>query len=115
MLRAIFGLLGLLIVLAIVSKLGATQLSALGLSGRTATRAVNQGEETKAVTDAVMGRAGGTGGAATIAVPGGMPGATPAGVEGTVPYQAQTIQNNVRDATKAALEKGVDRSNAAQP
>jgi type II secretory pathway pseudopilin PulG len=118
MLRAIFGLLGLLIVLAIVSKLGATQLSALGLSGRTATRAANQGEETKAVTDAVMGRAGvagGTGGAATIAVPGGMPGAAPAGVEGTVPYQAQTIQNNVRDATKAALEKGVDRSNAALP
>jgi len=115
MLRAVFGLVGLLIVLAIVSKLGATQLSALGLTGRTATRAASQGAETKAVTDAVMGRAGGTGGAATIAVPGGMAGAMPAAAEGTVPFQAQTMQNNVRDATNAALQKGVERSNASQP
>ena len=115
MLKAIFGFLGLLIVLAIVGKLGQTQLAALGLTGRTATRAAGQGEEAKAVTNAVMGRAGGTGGAATIAVPGGMAGAAPGAIEGTVPYQAQTIQNNVREATKAALEKGVDRSNAAQP
>jgi type II secretory pathway pseudopilin PulG len=114
MLRAIFGLVGLLIVLAIVSKLGSTQLSALGLTGRTATRAVEQGAETKAVTDAVMGR-GGTGGAATIAVPGGVPGATPAVVEATVPMQAQSIQNNVRDATNAALQKGAERNNQAQP
>jgi hypothetical protein len=118
MLRAIFGLVGLLIVLAIVSKLGATQLSALGLTGATATRVVNQGEEAKAVTNAVMGRAGavgGSGGAATVAVPGGMPGAMPAGAEGTVPIQAQAMQNNVRDATNAALQKGVERSNASQP
>jgi hypothetical protein len=44
-----------------------------------------------------------------------MAGAAPAVVEGTVPMQAQAIQNNVRDATNAALQKGVDRSNNAQP
>jgi hypothetical protein len=44
-----------------------------------------------------------------------MAGATPAIVEGTVPMQAQAIQSNVRDATNAALQRGVDRSNNAQP
>ena len=110
--RMIFGLMSVLIVLAIISTLGKTQLEAYGLAKRTTTRAVEQGAETKAVTDAVMGRA--RDGAATIAVPGGMPGATPAMVEGTVPMQAQSIQNNVRDATNAALQKGVDRSAAGQ-
>jgi hypothetical protein len=70
----------------------------------------------KAVTDAVMGRA--RDGAATVAIPGAMGGmadASPAIVEGTVPMQVQSIQNNVRNATNAALQKGVDRSNGAQP
>ena len=112
--RIVFGLMSLLIVLAIVGTLGKKQLQALGQIG-TSTRAPTD-PEGKAVTDAVMGRA--REGAATVAVPGGfggMAGATPAMVEGTVPLQAQAIQNNVRDATNAALQKGVDRSNAAQP
>jgi hypothetical protein len=106
--RMIFGVLSLLVVLAIIGTVGKKQLEALGLTGRTATRAVQQGAETKAVTDAVMGRS--RDGAATVAVPGGMPGATPAVVEGTVPMQAQAIQNNVRDAANAALQKGAERS-----
>ena len=113
--RLIFGVMSLLIALVIVGTLGKKQLHALGQIGTTATRAPADAEG-KAVTDAVMGRA--RDGAATVAVPGGMggmAGATPAIVEGTVPMQAQAIQNNMRDATNAALQKGVDRSNAAQP
>jgi hypothetical protein len=110
--RLIFGVMSLLIVLAMVGTLGKNQLQALGRIGTTTTR-VPTDSDAKAVTDAVMGRA--RDGAATVAVPGGMPGATPAVVEGTVPMQAQAIQNNVRDATNAALQRGVDRSNNAQP
>jgi hypothetical protein len=111
--RMIFGVMALLIVLAVVGTLGKTQLSALGLTGTAKTRAVHQGAETQAVTNQVMG--GARSGAATVAVPGGMPGAAPAVVEGTVPMQAQAIQHNVRDAANAAIQKGVERSNAAQP
>ena len=113
--RMIFGVMSLLIVLVIVGAIGKKQLQALGQIGTTATR-VPADAEGKAVTDAVMGRA--RDGAATAAVPGGMggmAGATPAIVEGTVPMQAQAIQNNMRDATNAALQKGVDRNNAGQP
>ncbi len=41
MLKAIFGLLGLLVVLAIVSSLAKTQLGALSQLGQSTTRAVN--------------------------------------------------------------------------
>jgi predicted lipid-binding transport protein (Tim44 family) len=114
--RLIFGFVALLIVLAVIGTLGKTQLSVLGLTGSATTRSANQGTETKAVTDAVMGRA--RDGAATIAVPGdmgGMAGAAPAVADVTVPMQAQAIQNRVRDQTNAALQKGADRSNASQP
>jgi hypothetical protein len=113
--RMIFGVMSLLIVLAIVGTLAKKQLQALGQMGNTSTRTPTD-PAAKAVTDAVMGRA--RDGAATVAVPGGMggmAGASPAIVEGTVPMQAQAIQNNVRDATNAALQKGVERNNAAQP
>jgi hypothetical protein len=111
--RMIFGVMALLIVLAAIGMLSKTQLSALGLAGSATSRAQNQGAEAQQVTNAVMGRA--RDGAATVAVPGGVPGATPAVVEATVPMQAQSIQNNVRDATNAALQKGADRSNAVLP
>jgi len=113
--RMIFGLMSLVIVLAIVGTLAKKQLQALGQIGTTTTRAPTD-NDAKAVTDAVMGRA--RDGAATVSVPGdmgGMAGAAPAVVEGTVPMQARAIQNNVRDATNAALQKGVERSNGAQP
>jgi hypothetical protein len=113
--RMIFGLMSLVIALAIVGTLGKKQLQALGQIGTTTTRMPTD-NDAKAVTDAVMGRA--RDGAATVSVPGdmgGMAGASPAIVEGTVPMQARAIQNNIRDATNAALQKGVERSNAAQP
>ena len=115
LMRIIFGLMTLLLALAIVGSLAKNQLQALGQIGTTSTRAPTDAES-KAVTDAVMGRT--RDGAATVAVPGGMggmAGATPAIVEGTVPMQAQAIQSNVRDATNAALQKGVERNNSAQP
>ena len=112
--RMIFGVMSLLIVLAIVGTLGKKQLQALGQIG-SSTRAPSD-PAAAAVTDAVMGRA--RDGAATVAVPGAMGGmadAAPAIVEGTVSMQSQAIQNNVRNATNAALQKGVERSNGAQP
>jgi hypothetical protein len=112
--RLIFGVLSLLIVLAIIGTVGKKQLEAAGLVRDATTRSVGQGAETKAVTDAVMGHAR-VGGAATVAVPGGMPGAEAAVVDTTVAGQARSIQNNVRDATNAALQKGADRNNAVQP
>lgn len=113
--RIVLGLMTLLLALAIVGSLAKNQLQALGQIGTTSTRTPTDAEA-KAVTDAVMGRT--RDGAATAAVPGGlggMAGATPAMVEAAVPMQAQSIQNNVRDATNAALQKGVERSNTAQP
>ena len=113
--RMIFGVMSLLIALAVVGTLAKTQLKALGQIGTSATRTAAD-PAAKAVTDAVMGRA--RDGAATVAVPGAMGGmadAAPAVVEGTVPMQVQSIQNNVRNATEAALQKGVERNNGAQP
>ncbi|HET9822687.1 MAG TPA: hypothetical protein VFQ16_12760 [Burkholderiaceae bacterium] len=111
--RLIFGVLSLLIVVAIIGSVAKKQLDATGVIGRTTTRAAAQGSDAQAVTDAVMGRAR-EGGAAAVAVPGGMPAAAPAAVEGTVPMQAQAIQNNVRDATNAALQQGAAQRAAAQ-
>jgi hypothetical protein len=109
-LRLIFGIMSLLIVLAIVGTLGKKQFEALGLTGNstTAQRAAAQGAETKAVTDAVMGRA--RDGGASIAVPGGVPGAVAAPVEGTLPQVSRGIQENVRNAAGAALQQGANRS-----
>ena len=79
--RVVFGVMSLLVVLAIVGTLGKKQFEALGLSGQTATRAA------------------------------GLPGATGVPVEGTtMPAQAKTIQNNVRDAAAAAMQQGADRA-----
>ena len=110
--RMIFGLMSLLIVLAVVGTLGKKQLQGLGQIGTTTTRTPSD-PDAKAVTDAVMGRA--RDGGPTAAVPGGVPGATAAAVEGSVPMQARAIQNNVRDAANAALQKGADRNNGSQP
>jgi apolipoprotein N-acyltransferase len=78
--RLVFGVMSLLVVLAIVGTLGKKQFEALGLSGQNAAR---------------------------VATP---PGAAAAPVEGTVPQQAKAIQNNVRDAAAAALQQGADRA-----
>lgn len=78
--RLIFGVMSLLVVLAIVGTLGKTQLEAVGLSGQAATRAA------------------------------GLPGVAPAAADATVPAQAKAIQNNVRDAVNASLQQGADRA-----
>jgi hypothetical protein len=109
--RLIFGVMSLLIVLAVIGTLGKKQFEALGLSGQTSTRAASQGAEVKAVSDAVLGRA--RDGGATIAVPGGVPGATAAPIDGSLPAVSRGIQNNVRDAANAAVQQGVERSQQA--
>lgn len=106
--RLIFGVMVLLIVLAAIGTLGKKQLQALGLTGQASERAATQGAETKAVTDAVMGRA--RSGGPTAAVPGGMPGAAAAPIEGTLPQVSRGIQDNVRNAAGAALQQGADRA-----
>jgi hypothetical protein len=83
--RLIFGVLILLIVLAVVGTLGKTQLQALGLTGQRAADA------------------------AKTAAPVNSPGAVAAPVEGNIVQQSQSMQKNVRDAAAAALQQGADR------
>jgi hypothetical protein len=104
--RLIFGVMSLLVVLAIVGTLGKKQFEALGLSGQSSTRAAAQGADVKAATDAVMGGARNGGG--------GVPGAVAAPVDGTIAGQSRSIQNNVRDAVNAAVQQGANRT-AQQP
>jgi hypothetical protein len=113
--RMIFGVMSLLIVLAIVGTIGKKQLQALSHLGATTTR-VPADAAGRTVSGYEAG--GNQGGAATVAVPGamgGMASTEPAIVDATVPMQAQMIQKNMRDATNAALQKGADRSHNAQP
>jgi hypothetical protein len=106
--RLIFGVMSLLVVLAIVGTLGKKQLEALGLAGQTGTRAAAQGADVKAVSEAVMGRAR-DGGANTAP-----PGAVAAPADGSVAAQSRSIQSNVRDAVNAAVQQGANRA-AQQP
>lgn len=112
MLKVIFGFLGLLVVLAIVSSLAKTQLGAIGQIGQTTTR--------------VQGAAG-SGGAAAEGSAGSMAGravggarldgfAATAGAEmPTAQQQIQGVQQSVRDRTTDALQQGMQRNQRAQP
>jgi hypothetical protein len=82
--RLIFGVVSLLIVLAIVGTVGKKQFEALGLSGTASTRAVAPG--------------------------GAAAGAQAAPVQGTVAEQSSAIQNNMRSAVNDALQKGAERN-----
>jgi hypothetical protein len=84
--RLIFGVMAVLIVLAVVGTLGKTQLEALGLTGQRAADA------------------------AKSAAPVNSPGAVAAPVQGNIVQQSQSMQKNVRDAAAAALQQGADRS-----
>jgi hypothetical protein len=84
--RLIFGVMAILIVLAVIGTLGKTQLQALGLTGQRAADA------------------------AKTAAPVNSPGAVAAPVQGNIVIQSQSIQKNVRDAAGAALQQGADRS-----
>ena len=113
--RAIFGIVSLLIALVIVGSLAKTQLQALGQIGQVNTRTPGSVNASDAQAISESGIKSTRDGAATIAVPGGMPGAMPAQLEVTVPMQAQAIQNNVRDAANNAIQQGMNRNAAAQP
>ncbi|MEO6364423.1 MAG: hypothetical protein ABIO71_14440 [Caldimonas sp.] len=106
--RMIFGVLSLLVVLAIVGSLAKKQL-----------QAVNGGMTTRAATAASQAQATAAGEpdlrrGSTVAVPCGMAGAMAADVGGlTVPQQSKALQDKVRDDTVRALQQGADRNKRA--
>ena len=103
--RIVFGVLGLLVVLAIVGSLAKTQLQAVNT---TRPRAV----ATEATGDPNSGSRDG----ATLAIPGGMPGATAADTSGlTVPQQSRNQQEQVRNDAVRAMQQGMDRNARADP
>ena len=108
--RLIFGVLSLLVVLAIVGSIGKKQLQALN-SGTVTTRASKAASEAGVELPPPGSRDG-----ATLAIPGGMPGATAADTSTlTVPQQAQNIQQQFRDDTARALQQGANRNARASP
>lgn len=108
--RMVFGVLSLLVVLAIVGTLAKKQLQALG-SGSVKTRI---GVAASAVQDG--GPATGDRDGATIGIPGGMPGAVAADTAGlSVPQQAQNIRQQFSDGATRALEQGAERNSRASP
>jgi hypothetical protein len=108
--RMIFGVLSLLVALAIVGTLAKKQLQALG-SGSVKTR-ISEAASAAQVGGVATGDRDG----ATLAIPGGMPGAVAADTAGlTVPQQAQNIQQQFRENTNRALEQGAERNSRASP
>ena len=85
--KAIFGVLSLVIVLAVVGSLAKKQLFGTGLAGRAvaADRAASLAADTGAPADA------------------------------TVPQQSKALQQQARDRTVRALQQGVDRNSRAEP
>jgi hypothetical protein len=112
MLKAIFGVVGLLIALAIVSSLAKTQLGALGQIGQTTTRVHGAaGSDSTTAEGSVGGTAGRAVGGARLD---GF--AATAGAEiPTVQQQVQGVQQSVRDRTADALQQGMQRNQRAQP
>jgi hypothetical protein len=107
--KAIFGLLSLVIVLAIIGSIAKKQL-----------QAVNGGMATRNASAASAAAAGvgepGSRDGATYSIPGGMPGAVAADPNGaTVPQQARSMQDQARANTVRALEEGVKRNQRAEP
>ncbi|MGL6113213.1 MAG: hypothetical protein ACRC2B_24235 [Rubrivivax sp.] len=112
MFKAIFGVLGLLIALAIVSSLAKTQLSAMGQIGQTTTRVKSPSGSAGTAEDdsaaSVAGRA--VGGARLDGF------AATAGAEmPNAQQQIQGVQQSVRDRTADALAQGAQRNQRAQP
>ena len=106
--RAIFGVLSLLIALAIVGSLAKTQLQAV--NGGIVTRNASAASQVAAMAADPGSRDG-----ATIAIPGGMPGAMAADTNGlSVPDQARNMQQKMRDDTVRAMQKGMDRNERSE-
>jgi len=109
--RAIFGVLSLLIVLAIVGSLAKKNLQAFGGgSGGVVAR------QAAAASQAAALAADPSGDGRIVAVPGGMPGALAADVSGlTVPQQSKALQDKIRDDTARAVQQGAERTQRADP
>ena len=106
--RAIFGVLSLLIALAIVGSLAKTQLQAV--NGGIVTRNASAASQAAAMAADPGSRDG-----ATIAIPGGMPGAMAADTNGlSVPDQARNMQQKMRDDTVRAMQKGMERNERSE-
>ena len=96
--KAIFGVLALVIVLAIVGSIAKKQMSASGLAARSADAASQA-----AGSGAAMGA---DSSAAPVAFDPG---------SGTVREQSATMQQQARERTVRALQQGVDRNSRAEP
>ena len=108
--RLLFGLLSLLVVLAIIGSIGKKQLQALN-SGTVTTRTSTAASQAGIELPPPGSRDG-----ATIGIPGGMPGATAADTSTlTVPQQAANMQQQIRNEATRALQQGADRSSRAAP
>jgi hypothetical protein len=107
--RLIFGVLSLLIVVAIIGTLAKKQLQALTPTANT--RLTNAASQA-----GVAYPLPGTRDGATLAIPGGMAGAEMADPNAiNVPQQARNIQQQFKSATESALQQGIDRNARAQP
>lgn len=107
--RMIFGVLSLLVALAIVASVAKKQLQALSTTG-VSTRI----SQMASAPDG--GGARGDRDGATLAIPGGMPGGVAADTSGlTVPQQAQNIEQQFKQSTERALQQGVDRNARSMP
>ena len=84
--KAVFGILGLVVVLAIVASLVKTQLHAVGAGPSVQRNAAAA-----------------------------LPGAVAADPNATVPQQARALEDRARAETVRALEQGAERSRRAEP
>jgi hypothetical protein len=107
--KAIFGVLSLVIVLAIVGSLAKKQLQAVN-GGMVTRHSAAASQAAKTAVDP------GSRDGATYAIPGGMPGAMAADPSGlTVPQQSRSMQEQARSNTVRALEQGMQRNERAAP
>ena len=107
--RAVFGFLALLIVLAAIGSIAKKQLQAV--NGGIVTR-----NATAASQAAAMAADPGSRDGLTRSIPGGMAGAVAADpADLTVPQQARSMQEQARVNTVRALEEGAKRNQRADP
>ena len=112
MFKAIFGVLGLLIALAIVSSLAKTQLGALGQIGQSTTRVHSPSGNDSSAADSNSGSVAGraVGGARLDGF-----GAAAGAEMPSAQQQIQGVQQSARDRTTEALQEGMQRNQRALP
>ena len=105
--KAIFGVLSLLIVLAIVASIAKTQLQGTGNASSVAARS------NEAAREAARQAGDGSNRDSVILA---VPGATSADPNGTTaPVQARNLENQVRDNAVRAMQQGMERNQRAEP